>query len=307
MTTSATTSLEWISSAQRLKSQGRPFALVSVLRVEAPTSARPGDKALVTDDGRIEGWIGGGCAQPAVLRTVRKALQDGQARMIRITPAGEGHERELGDVLEFGMTCHSGGTIELFVDPVLPPAHLVIVGDWPVAVSLSELAPRVGLAVTVIAHAADAAQFPDAREVIANDDAAALAGRVDAGAFVVVATQGRRDLQGLRAALSIHARKVFFVASARKAEVFRKSLLESSFAASEVDAIVAPAGHAIGAQTPQEIALSVLAAVVAARRGQASDVPAVDSVPKVAAPAVRPLPLPDLAPIAGSCCGGGSH
>jgi xanthine dehydrogenase accessory factor len=256
-----------IAAAQRLQQQGQPYALVSVLRVQPPASARPGDKAVVTADGIACGWIGGGCAQPAVLKTVRQALADGRARMIRIAPSDDGAVRELGDVLEFGMACHSGGTIELFVDPVLPRATLVVVGDSPVAVALAALAPRVGFDVRVVAHGADASRFADATEVIGDDTAAAVAERVAPGAFVVVATQGRRDVQGLRAALALQARTVWFVASAKKAQVLRASLVETGADAQAVAAIVAPAGQPIGAQTPEEIALSVLAAVVAARRG----------------------------------------
>ena len=93
------TSFDWITQAACLREQGHAFALVSVLRVQAPASARAGDKALVLADGTIHGWIGGGCAQPAVLRTVRQALADGRARSVRITPAAQGSERDLGDVL----------------------------------------------------------------------------------------------------------------------------------------------------------------------------------------------------------------
>jgi xanthine dehydrogenase accessory factor len=268
-----------------------------VVRAQAPASARPGDKALVTAEGIVQGWIGGGCAQPAVLRTVRQALHDGRARMIRIAPAAEGEQRDasqvLDDVLEFGMTCHSGGTLELFIDPMLPPARLTVIGDSPVAVALVGLAPRVGLKVTVVAQGADPLRFADAAQVIAGD---AVAAQVAPSGFVVVATQGRRDVQGLRAALALQARQVWFVASARKAQVLRASLIEAGQDADAVRAIIAPAGQLIGAQTPEEIALSVLAAVVAMRRsGQR------------AAVAAKPigLPLPDLAPIAGSCCGGG--
>ncbi len=315
-----------LDTAQRLQQQGEPFCLVSVLRVQAPASARPGDKAVVTAERIVDGWIGGGCAQPAVQRTVRQALADGRARIIRISPAEEGEARELQDVLEFGMACHSGGTLELFVDPVLPQARLVIVGDSPLAAALSSLAPRVGLPVTVLAHEADAARFADAEHVWPSDDAAAAAEHVAPGAFVVVATQGRRDLQGLRAALALQARRIFFVASARKAQVLKAALIEAGHAPQAVQAIVAPAGQAIGAQTPAEIALSVLAAVVAARRGgQApADVPAltaVDAVVQTSMPiepgltaaaavqgevAARPAlqPLPDPPPIKGSCCGG---
>jgi xanthine dehydrogenase accessory factor len=312
----STTALDVLSTAQRLQQQDQPFALVSVLRVQAPASARPGDKAVVTADGIVQGWIGGGCAQPAVQRTVRLALADGRARMIRIAPdatAGEGGAvRELGDVLEFGMACHSGGTLELFVDPVLPRARLTVIGDSPVAVALADLAPRVGLQVSVIAHGVTAERFVGATQVIGNDDAAAATAQIAAGSFVVVATQGRRDVQGLRAALALGARQVWFVASARKAEVLKGSLVAAGHDAHAVAAIVAPAGQAIGAYTPEEVALSVLAAVVAARR-QGSQAPVV-AAPAAVVPAVLPdvpparprviAPLPDMPDVGGSCCGG---
>jgi xanthine dehydrogenase accessory factor len=312
-----------LAAAQRLQQQDQPYALVTVLRVIAPASARPGDKAIVTADGIQQGWIGGGCAQPAVLRTVRQALADGRARMIRIAPSEQGEVRELDDVLEFGMACHSGGTLELFIDPMLPRARLTVIGDSPLAAALAGLAPRVGLPVTVVAHAADAARFPDAERVLSSDDPAAAAAEVAPGSFVVVATQGRRDLQGLRAALALQARGVFFVASARKAMVLKESLAEAGQDAAAVAAIVAPAGQPIGAQTPEEIALSVLAAVVAARRGAHASSSAPSSAPSLAPslastavasanpasdrpglPARKPLPLPELPAIAGSCCGG---
>ncbi len=334
--------IELLATAQRLQQQGTACALVSVLRVLAPASARPGDKAVVTAEGIQQGWIGGGCAQPAVMRTVRLALLDGRARVIRIAPAeqspqeaagaasapapaprggeppwggpaaAQGHMRELEDVLEFGMACHSGGTLELFVDPLLPVPRLVVVGDTPLAVALAGLAPRVGLPVTVLAHAADAARFPDAERVIGSDEPGA---ELAPGSFVVVATQGRRDVQGLRAALSLRARQVFFVASTRKAQVLKAALLEAGEDAAAVAAIVAPAGQAIGAATPEEIALSVLAAVVAARRGTvepaaavgalAQTAPATAVAAAAATPAARkPLPLPDPPSIGGSCCGG---
>jgi xanthine dehydrogenase accessory factor len=318
------------NTAQRLQQQGQPFALVTVLRVQAPASARPGDKAVVTAQGFSQGWIGGGCAQPAVLRTVRQALADGRARMIRIAPVAEGIDasepRELDEVLEFGMACHSGGTLELFVDPVLPQARLVVVGDSPVAVALAGLAPRLGLAVTVIAQGDPVelqARFADAQRLLASDEPAAAAAAVGAGALVVVATQGRRDVQGLRAALALEAHTVWMVASARKAQVLKASLVTAGHDAAAVAAIVAPAGQAMaeqmGAHTPEEIALSVLAAVVAVRR-RGSLEPAV-------APAVRPVvasasasasaaapvdavTAPALeaesAPPAASCCGGGA-
>ena len=295
------------AAAQRLQQQGQPYALVSVVHTQAPASARPGDKALVTAQGIVHGWIGGGCAQPAVLHTVREALQDGRARLIRIAPAEAEAPRDaqsmLRDAAEFGMSCHSGGTLELFIDPILPPTRLVIIGDSPVAVALAGLAPRVGLPVTVIAKSADSQRFPDASQVIETDDTAALSGQVAAGAFIVVATQGRRDLPGLRAALALNARKIWLVASVRKAQVLRELLIGAQHDPAAVTAIVAPAGTPIGAQTPEEIALSVLAAVVAVRRagrGAPEPVPAAKTMAE--APAVAAAAEPEHGPHKG-CCG----
>ena len=276
---------EVLGAAMRHQTAGEPYALVTVVRAEAPASARPGDKATVTADGAIEGWIGGGCAQPAVLRAVRQALKDGRGRLLRITPAAEGNERDLGDVLEFGMSCHSGGTLELFVDPVLPRARLVVIGQSPVAQSLAQLAPHVGFAVTRVVHGGDAA--PDS---IDRDDVESVLPQIAPGAWVVVATQGRRDVQALRLALALQARQVSFVASARKAQVLKESLRAAGADPSALDAIVAPAGYPIAATTPEEIALSVLAAVVAHRRGAA---PVVREVQAASAQAVAASP----------CCG----
>ena len=307
-------SLDVLAAAQRLQQQQTDFCLVSVLRVQAPASARPGDKAVVTAQGIAAGWIGGGCAQPAVLRTVRQALADGRARMIRIAPTADTAEpRELDDVLEFGMACHSGGTLELFIDPVLPRARLVVIGDSPVAVALAGLAPRVGLQVTVVAQGADAARFADAGQVLASDDPAALAEAIAPGSLVVVATQGRRDVQGLRAALAVKAHTVWLVASARKAQVLKDALVAAGHEAAAVGAIVAPAGlpmaEQMGAHTPEEVALSVLAAVVAdRRRGRPMDpleqAPIRAAHPAETAPA-SPAALAPAPPAAvSSCCSG---
>lgn len=292
-----------IDAARRLQQAGTPYALVSVIKALAPASARPGDKAVVTADGELQGWVGGGCAQPAVLRTVRQALADGRARVIRIAPTDNSSEKDLGDVLEFGMACHSGGTLELFVDPVLPQARLVVIGGSPVAISLAQLAPRVGFAVTVVAQDAVAAAYPDAQQVLGSDDISTAVPQIAAGAWVVVATQGRRDVQGLRLALALNARQVSFVASATKAQVLKASLVAAGAPADAVAAIVAPAGYPMAATTPEEIALSVLAAVVSNRRA-AVTLPLPLPLPDQAvAQAVVPASPVIAAPVA-SCCGG---
>ena len=295
---------QWITQAARLQAADQPFALVTVLSAQAPTSGKAGDKAVVTPDGQIHGWIGGGCAQPAVIKTVRRALLDGQPRKIRIAPSDESAERDLGDVLEFGMACHSGGTLELFVDPVMPSALLTVVGDSPVARALAGLAPRVGLRVAVVAQGAQAADFPEADMVLDSDEADIVRARLSS-TFVVVATQGRRDLQGLKAALALQPQGLWFVASARKAAVLLPSLVASGEDQAAVARIVAPAGEFIGAQTPEEIALSVLTSVVATRRGRAPQAnAAVQSEDWSTFHAVTSVPETAKA-VKSSCCGGG--
>lgn len=291
-------------TARRLQEAQTPYALVSVVRALAPASARPGDKAIVTADGELRGWVGGGCAQPAVVRTVRRALADGQARLIRIAPTEDAHEKDLGDVLEFGMSCHSGGTLELFVDPVLPRAQLVVIGTSPVAASLVELAPHVGFVPTLVAHDADAAAYPDAFRVIASDEADGVAPQIAPGAWVVVATQGRRDAQALRLALALNARQISFVASGRKAQVLKESLVTAGADRAAVDAIVAPAGYPMPATTPEEIALSVLAAVVAHRRGE-TKAREIAPAATVGASTSSPASVEPVAATPHACCGGG--
>src|SRR6201996_9438961 len=287
--------------AQQLQLSGTPYALVSVVRALPPASAHAGDKAVVTADGQLHGWIGGGCAQPAVLRTVRQVLADGQARVMRIAPASEASEKTLAAVRGFGMPCHSGGTLELFVDPILPRARLVVVGGSPVAQGLAALGPRVGFAVTVVAPGLDAGAVPDAELVLGDDEPASVLPRVGPGAWVVVATQGRRDVQGLRLALALGARQVSFVASTKKAQVLQASLVAAGAEATAVEAIVAPAGYPMSATTPEEIALSVLAAIVSARRATSVEA-LMERAQDPPAPAPVPVPMPALAVEAPACC-----
>ena len=166
------------------------------------------------------------------------------------------------------------------------------------------LAPRVGLRVSVVADGAQPVDFPDADTVLGTDDAITVRSRLTSP-FVVVATQGRRDVQGLKAALALQPEGLWFVASARKASVLFESLVASGEDAAAVSQIVAPAGEFIGAQTPEEIALSVLSSVVAARRGRNAAMPEICS-PSESATTSAALPVSTAAkPVAaGGCCGG---
>jgi xanthine dehydrogenase accessory factor len=288
-----------LDKAAALKASGTPFALVTVVRAESPTSAKPGAKAVVTADGEIEGWIGGGCAQPVVIKVVKQVLQDGSARLIRISP--ERDELIAEGIMDFNMSCHSGGTLDIFIDPVVARPALWIIGASPAAQALSGLAHRLGFTVTAAFPGADQALFPEADRVLDKLEGLAAAG---APAFVVVATQGKRDEAGLEAALSTGAAYVAFVASERKAGKLKQYLKERGHDAARVDAIVAPAGVEIGAVTPEEIALSVLAEVVQMRRsGTVAAVPAMPMLKATALAAGRGASTAQIAEAIDPICG----
>lgn len=251
-----------LDRAASLKAAGKPFALVTVVRCESPTSAKPGAKAVVEPDGVIQGWIGGGCAQPAVIKMAKAALQDGQPRLIRISP-GKNEAIEEG-IMDFGMTCHSGGTLDIFIDPVVARPQLLIIGASPAAQTLCALAQRVGFGVTAAFPRADRDMFPDAERIIDGLDISTLSGASQI--FVVVATQGKHDEEGLEAALGTGANYIAFIASMRKAAKLKQFLKERGQDGTKVDAIIAPAGVEIAAKTPEEVALAVLAGLVLARR-----------------------------------------
>jgi len=251
--------------AAKLRAQGQPFALVTVVRCESPTSAKPGDKAVVGPDGIIHGWIGGGCAQPVVAKMARRALAEEHPVLIRISPDQDPDSAE--GILDVGMVCHSGGTLDIFIDPITPEPELLVVGATPAAQTLCELASRVGFAVSAAFPGATEEMFPGARRIIdgLTPDTAKVS-----PAFVVVATQGKKDEEGLETALATNADYISFIASARKAAKLKQYLHERGHDHARVDAIVAPAGVEISALTPQEIALSVLAALVRERRAAGS-------------------------------------
>src|SRR5947209_7913356 len=130
---------ELLSLAAELRRRGEPFALATVVRCEAPTSAKPGAKALIRADGTVSGWVGGACSEPVVVREALNALRDGRPRLIGLYgEGGRGPGRTEG-MLEYTMTCHSGGTLEIYVEPYLPKPLLVLVGHGPVVETLASL------------------------------------------------------------------------------------------------------------------------------------------------------------------------
>ena len=260
-------SANMFARAAELEGAGRPFVVATVVAVRKPTSARPGASGIIHPDGTIEGWVGGSCAQPVVVREGLRALADGQPRLLRLSRDGPGEGRRADGVIELVMTCHSGGTLEIYVEPHLPAPHLWIAGTTPIAGALATLGAAAGWKVTVIDPIAEPDAFPTAR-VHASADIRGL--DPELSPYVVVASQGIWDEEAVGLALTRDAAYVGLVASPTRAAVVREWLREETTVGEDrIAALRAPAGLDLGAETAEEIALSILAELVQVRRGRA--------------------------------------
>jgi len=259
---------ELLALAADLARREEPFVLAVVVRRRPASSAQAGDMAVVTAEGEFHGWLGGSCTQPTVVREARRALVDGQPRLLALTPDPAATEwAGRPGVAVFPMTCHSGGSVEIYLEPILPAPRLAVFGVSPTARALVRLAKAMGYAVVAIGPAADPSVFPEADEVHTGAAAlAAPAGRPRAALFAVVATMGEGDEEAIREALALAPAYLGVVASAKRFAQMRQTLLAQGVAAEALDGIRSPAGVAIGAQLPEEIALSVLAEIVERRR-----------------------------------------
>jgi len=252
------------------KAAGAPFALATVVRTVAATAAKAGAKAVISTDGTIsEGWIGGGCAREAVLKAARQALADGKPRLISVQPLdalqdhGVAPDVERDGVRFAANMCPSQGTMDIFIEPVLPHPQIAILGASPVSTAIASLAKRMGFTTLVCAPKAEHAGFAEADQLI---DGFELPDSERTRRFVIVSTQGRGDEAALRSALSVQSDYVAFVGSRKKAETLKARLAASGVPAAALGKLKAPAGLDLGAITPEEIALSILAEIVAARR-----------------------------------------
>jgi xanthine dehydrogenase accessory factor len=228
--------------AGRLAGQGKPYALATVVSVVRPASTRRGDRALVTPDGTLTGWVGGACSEPIVVREALRALHDGGPRLVRIGPPGTaGPDRPTGtgdppDAVVAESSCASEGVVDVLIEPQLPAPLLAVVGDGPAGRTLAELARVIGWRVT--------------REVTGGADA------------VVVATMGRGDEQACADALAGGAGYVGLVASARRAAVVLAGLRDRGLGEEALARLRSPAGRDLGSSSQEEIAVAILAELV---------------------------------------------
>jgi xanthine dehydrogenase accessory factor len=268
---------EFLTKASQLLAAGEPFVTASVVRFQAPISGKPGDKAIIFADGKMWGWIGGGCAQPVVIREALKALADGRPRLVRISPESQAED----GIVDYTVTCHSGGTLDVYIEPVLPKPHILILGRSAIAQTLARLGKAIGYRVSVFAAEADAAQFPGVDSLRAGVDLSEL--KITPETFIVVSTQGEGDEEALEQAVKTHVSYVALVASKVKALKVLEYLRERAIPLDRINQVHAPAGLDIGAASPEEIAVSILAEIIEQR-----------SKPFALSETKNPLPVPNL-------------
>jgi len=244
--------------AAELLARREPFATATVVRADRPTSAKPGAKAIITPDGKLTGWIGGSCAAPVVIREAVAAIADGEARLIEISKT-TGAPRP--GVRHFPMTCHSGGTLEIHIEPLLPTEQLVVLGKTPVARALVALGSALGRYVVVAEPNVTEVDFPTADRITSDLSDVNVDGRTS----IVIAMRGDADEDPAEEALQTPASYVGLVASKTRGDVIRDTLARRGLGEEQLRRLVYPAGLDIGHASDEEIALSILAQILTIR------------------------------------------
>ena len=247
-----------IDQISKYMGQGEAFAVAHVIWREAPSSGKPGDKAIILKDGTIIGWIGGGCVKGIAVKEAREAIRENRSRLVRIDP-DEGNSEDSSHKT-YRMTCHSGGTMELFIEPITPNPQLIIVGKSNIARALSKLAIATNLRVHVLSNDVHKGMFPGVNNIHDRVDFSKI--NIDKNTFIVVSTQGEDDEESIRMALETSCNYVGFISSLRKSVKIKEYLLQTELSANRINELKTPVGMDINAKLPEEIAISILAEIV---------------------------------------------
>jgi xanthine dehydrogenase accessory factor len=243
-----------------LRASEEPFVLATVVAYKSPQSAKPGSKAIIKADGEMIGWIGGGCVQPIVLREAKQALQTGKPKLLTISP--DEPRDDWNGVKSYRMTCEGGGSLEIYLEPFLPKPQLLIVGRSPVAQTISHLGRLLDFKVIVADP--EAPNFPDADLVLT--DLNTVRDHINQDSFVVVATMGNGDEEGLLSVAGTRPKYLGLVASVKKSEALFEYARTTGATDEDIATFKCPAGIDLGGETLAEIALSVVAELVRVRR-----------------------------------------
>jgi xanthine dehydrogenase accessory factor len=252
---------EVLDRAAELRRRGETFVVATVVRVEPPTSARAGDKAVITADGKLWGWVGGSCSEGLVRREALMAMGDAQPRLVKITPEDPPEHRP--GVVSHLSTCPSAGKLDVFIDPQLPRPLLLVVGDTPAAHTLVKLGATIGYTTCAVHPGAQRTDFPEADQVIGSLDLGAV--QPNASTWAVVATMGHYDEDAIEALLGYEVAYIGLVASRRRAATVLGVLRERpGVTQRQLERVRRAADSAVGS-SQEEIALATLAEIAAER------------------------------------------
>lgn len=254
---------EVLELAADLARRGEPFVLATVVWRRAPSSGKEGSTALITSDRRVRGWLGGACAEPTVIREALKALDDGVPTLLFLGPPEELEGRGRDGVVTVPIACQSEGALEVYVEPVLPQPHLVVIGRSPAVGVLASMAGALGWRTVIVDEGGAAEDYPSANRVLTTLDLARA--DVTERSVVVVATQGHYDEAALEAALATPAAYVGLVASRRRAASVLGYLRDRGATDEQIARVHAPAGLDLGRVAHEEIAVAILAELVKER------------------------------------------
>jgi xanthine dehydrogenase accessory factor len=254
---------KFLQDTEQLKKKNEPFAIAQVVRREAPSSGKVGDKAVINKYGEIIGWVGGGCVKGIIVKESEDAMRTGKARLVKIgkslTPANQ------EGVTEYKMTCQSEGTVEVFIEPVMPKPHLVVIGSTAIARALVKMAGIAGYRITGIAQDANLNTFEKVDELITQVNLSNV--KTTKSSFIVVITQGEGDEKALTEALNKDCAYLGFVASRKKMASINEFLESSGIDKKKIESIISPAGIDIKAKKPEEVAISILAQIIQIQNG----------------------------------------
>ncbi|MBO0939047.1 XdhC family protein [Fibrella sp. HMF5335] len=253
---------DFLAQYNRRRQRNELFATATVVWREAPSSGKAGDRAIIDPHGDVWGWVGGGCTRGIVLKEASAAMQEGKSRLVRVSPDPATVAQQ--GINQYKMTCQSGGSVDIFIEPVMPKIHLIILGKSAIAQALASMAKLLDYRITVMAMGVTEGMFREADEVkMAFSFSKTPVGK---HTFVVVATQGEQDEMALKSALKVNLGYLAFVASRKKRDAVFDYLRLSGVDERELARVKTPAGLDIKAATPHEVAISILAEIIQTAR-----------------------------------------
>jgi len=249
---------EFFEKLEELRKRNEPFVTATVVRREVPSSGKSGDKAIIDKFGKMTGWIGGGCVKGIILKEADDAIKSGKSRLVKVGKSLSTLKQE--GVVDYKMTCMSEGTVEVFIEPVLPSPHLVVIGKTAIAKALVKIARTAGFRITVVAADITPQTFEKVDELITQINLDQV--KLFSSSSIVVCTQGEQDEETLEQVLQKNCSYIGFVASRKKKSGVFEYLLQQGMDQKKLDEVHSPAGIDIAAKRPEEVAISIIAEII---------------------------------------------